>query len=93
MMKFNVKMLSVALGLFTSHAFAYTVYENARIYTANELQPAASVLVVDQGKIVYVGGNDGAKPFKATASEQIDLAGKTILPGFIESHAPQQRSP
>ncbi|WP_434998193.1 amidohydrolase family protein [Pectobacterium brasiliense] len=87
MMKFNVKMLSVTLGLFTSHAFAHTVYENARIYTVNDRQPTASVLVVDQGKIVYVGGNDGAKPFKATATELVDLEGKTVLPGFIESHA------
>ncbi|MDK9421468.1 amidohydrolase [Pectobacterium carotovorum] len=86
-MKFNVKMLSVTLGLFTSHAFAHTVYENARIYTVNDRQPTASVLVVEQGKIVYVGGNDGAKPFKATATELVDLEGKTVLPGFIESHA------
>ncbi|MDG0800292.1 amidohydrolase [Pectobacterium polaris] len=86
-MKFNVKMLSVTLGLFTSHAFAHTVYENARIYTVNDRQPTASVLVVDQGKIVYVGGNDGAKPFKVAATELVDLEGKTVLPGFIESHA------
>ncbi|WJM84303.1 amidohydrolase [Dickeya chrysanthemi] len=87
MIKFKVRILSVALGLFASPVFAHTVYENGHIYTVNEQQPTASVMVVGQGKILYVGGNDGARQFKANASEVVNLGGKTVLPGFIESHA------
>ena len=41
-------------------------------------------VLLDEGKIVAVGGPDVAVP---AGSETIDAAGKWVLPGFIDAHA------
>jgi len=54
------------------------VLANGNILTMNPKQPTASAMAVEvkQGKIVAVGNS----------YEYIDLEGKTVVPGFIESH-------
>src|SRR6204780_719879 len=42
------------------------------------------MVLLDDGKIVAVGGPDVAVP---AGSEMIDAAGKWVLPGFIDAHA------
>jgi predicted amidohydrolase YtcJ len=42
--------------------------------------------VVENGKIVFVGDNDGAMKRITEVSEVIDLDGKLMLPGFIDNH-------
>ena len=62
------------------------VLTNGRIYTVNEDQPWAQAVAVDGNKIVYVGDNDGAKAFVGAGTESLDLEGRLVLPGFVESH-------
>lgn len=62
------------------------VMTNGKIYTVNEKQPWAEAVAVDGKKIVFVGDNSGAKEFIGEKTEQIDLKGRMVLPGFIESH-------
>lgn len=46
----------------------------------------ADAVAVKDGFIVYVGDNKNALRWQDGTTEVIDLEGKTMLPGFIESH-------
>ncbi len=63
-----------------------TVFLNAKVYTVNAEQPTAEAVAVDDGRIVYVGSNDGARKLIGDSSTQHDLGGKLMLPGFIDTH-------
>lgn len=56
------------------------------IYTMDESQPVAEAVAVTGDKIVYVGTADEAEKYKGENTQVIDLAGKTMTPGFIEGH-------
>ena len=60
------------------------IFLNGNIYTVNEKQPHAEAIAVKKDRIVFVGSNTDAK--KINAARTIDLAGKTVLPGFTDSH-------
>ena len=62
------------------------VLTNGKIYTVNENKPWAEAVAIDGKKIVYVGDNAGAAEHVGEGTEQIDLNGRMVLPGFIESH-------
>jgi predicted amidohydrolase YtcJ len=63
------------------------VLENGTIYTVNPTMPWARALAVANGAIVYVGDEKGAAGYVDSRTEVIDLDGKMVLPGFIDSHA------
>ena len=62
------------------------VFKNGKIYTVNKSQPWAEAVAVQGDKIIYVGSNEGANAFIGDQTEQVDLEGRMVLPGFIESH-------
>jgi hypothetical protein len=62
------------------------VFFNGKIVTVNDKQPKATVVAISDGEIVYVGDIRGAKPLMSDTTEQVDLAGKTMVPGFVDAH-------
>jgi predicted amidohydrolase YtcJ len=52
----------------------------------NEAQYAEAI-AVKEGKILFVGTKDEAEKFQGSTTEMKDLEGKTLLPGFIDSHS------
>jgi predicted amidohydrolase YtcJ len=62
------------------------VLKNGSIYTVDSRQPRAQALAVRDGKFVYVGTAAGAEKFVGRLTKVIDLGGKLVLPGFIDSH-------
>ena len=65
------------------------VFYNGSIYSEGEIK---SALVADGKKIVYVGDDEGAKAIAAEAKasravREVDLKGRLMLPGFVDSHA------
>jgi hypothetical protein len=63
------------------------LFRNGAVYTVDAGQPWASAVVVDKGRIVYVGDDDGGAAYIGSGTEVIDLAGRMLLPGFVDSHA------
>ena len=74
------------------------IYKNAKIYTSAG-DSTAEVLVTDGRDIIYAGDSKGAEEYMTGADcgcgcsrhvdvQVHDLAGKTILPGIIDSHIP-----
>jgi predicted amidohydrolase YtcJ len=59
--------------------------QNANIITLNSLQPRADALAIREGSIVAVGAWDEVSPY-AEGARVLDLAGLTVLPGFIDTH-------
>jgi len=59
---------------------------NANVITMNPQQSRAEALVVRDGHIVAVGSWDGVAPH-AEGITVLDLTGKTVLPGLIDTHA------
>ena len=66
---------------------ADTVFVNGAVYTMDAKQPRAEAVAVRGKRIVYVGTTAGTKPFVGTSTKVVDLAGRMLLPGFIDSHA------
>ena len=54
-------------------------------YTMNRDYPYAEAIGITDGKIVFVG--DRAEAEKQQAAEIIDYSDRTVLPGFIDTHA------
>jgi hypothetical protein len=61
------------------------VLRNANIITMNPQQPRAEALAVHEGNIVAVGSWEDVEPH-AEGMSVLDLAGKTIVPGMIDTH-------
>jgi len=61
---------------------------NANLHTLDPQRPHATALAVRDGKILAVGTDDEIRAHTSTHphTETIDLGGKTILPGLIDSH-------
>ena len=57
------------------------IIKNAKIFTASEEK--ANAFVVKDGKFVYVGDEAGLAAYEG---ETIDLGGKFVTPGLIDSH-------
>lgn len=59
---------------------------NGRVWTVNPSQPEAEAVAISQNRIVLVGSNSAAKELARPGSRIIDLKGRFVLPGFIDSH-------
>jgi predicted amidohydrolase YtcJ len=66
------------------HLSADRIYINAKIWTGDSLNPAATAIAIKDSLILYVG-ND-YQPFIGSQTEQIDMSGKMLVPGFIDNH-------
>ena len=61
-----------------------SILSNGKIVTVDEEFSIHNVVVVDDGRIVETGDQSLLGKYQATT--EIDLQGKTVLPGFIDSH-------
>ncbi len=63
-----------------------TVYFNGQVITMDESQPQAEAVATKWDRIASVGSNQAILKLAGPSTEKVDLAGKTLLPGFIEPH-------
>lgn len=62
------------------------VFINGKIVTADAAGTVASAMAVSDGRILYVGDVDQARAVAGESAQTVDLAGKMVLPGLIDSH-------
>jgi len=63
------------------------VYHNGDILTmAGDTPQYVEAVVVRDGKIAFVGAKADAIATAGAGAKTVDLAGKTMLPGFIDTH-------
>lgn len=65
---------------------AAQVWLNAEIITADDNKTIANALAIEADKIVAVGDQASVQPWIDSGADIIDLAGQTVLPGFVEAH-------
>ncbi len=59
---------------------------NANVKTMNPAQPTAQAVAVKNGKILKVGSNRQILEVMAQKTRVVDVDGKTVLPGLIDTH-------
>ena len=64
-----------------------TVLYNGNIWTVDETQPRAQAVAISGGRFVAVGSNDEVLRLATARTRKIDLAFKSVLPGFNDAHA------
>ena len=62
------------------------VFHNGKIVTVNDQFETVEALAVRTGRIIAVGSNDSVRSLAADGTRLVDLDGKTVLPGFHDSH-------
>lgn len=68
-------------------ARADIVLTNGAVHTVDRQRSRAEAVAISGKDIIYVGRNSGSAEFIGPKTEVIDLGGKLVLPGFIDSHA------
>ena len=63
-----------------------TILKNGRCYTLDAGDTIAEAVLMENGKIAAVGTNDEIMRLAKKEDTIIDAEGKTVLPGFYDSH-------
>ena len=89
MKTFTPTLLAVALACSSMESFAAVdlILHNAKVYTAEPGQALQQAVAVENGKVRAVGSNDDVLKLRESATQVIDLGGKVLMPGFIDSHS------
>ena len=62
------------------------IITGAAVYTVDEAKPRARAVAVKGRRIVYVGDETGVNAWRGPQTRIVDGQGRTLLPGFIDSH-------
>ncbi len=66
--------------------YADMIFKNGVVVTVDSANSLCEAVAVKGNRIVYVGDNAGAEMWLGPDTSVIDLAGRALLPGFIDSH-------
>jgi predicted amidohydrolase YtcJ len=72
------------LGYVQAKDAADLILYNGKVLTVDKDFSIKSAIVVKDGKILAVGGNELADAY--TAPKKVDLKGRTLIPGFMDNH-------
>ena len=83
-----IASIMVLAALFYSYVSSPSplLLTNAKIYRAGGISDSATALLVEEGRISFIGNDREAASLAPGGAEIIDLQGKLVLPGFIDSH-------
>ncbi len=65
---------------------ADVIITNGRIYTVDDARPVVSALAVRGGRVAFAGDVRGAMVLRGPQTRVVDLGGKTVIPGMVDSH-------
>jgi predicted amidohydrolase YtcJ len=86
----SIVLTLLAASLFLASSFAQTradrVFRNATVYTADAHSTLAQAIAIRDGRIVYVGTDDGVAPFIGASTKVSDVQGHFLMPGLIDGH-------
>lgn len=66
---------------------ADTIFQNGVLWTGIDGPRDATALAVAGGRITAVGANDDVLARRGPDTGVVDLAGQTLIPGFVDAHA------
>lgn len=65
---------------------ADTIFLNGKVFTLWDERPWVSALAVGDGRVLAAGDDADIAEFRGPQTEVVDLQGKTVVPGFTDSH-------
>lgn len=65
---------------------ADAVYKNGFVYTVDGARSRAQAFAIRDGKFAAVGTNEAMKKLTGSDTKVIDLKGKMVMPGLIDTH-------
>jgi predicted amidohydrolase YtcJ len=77
----------IACAAAADAAPAERIIRGGPIVTVNPARPAAEAVAIANGKIVAVGTAAEVMKLAGPATEVTDLAGRTLVPGFVDGHS------
>ena len=63
------------------------IIRGGSIVTVNPAQPAAEAVAIAGGRIAAVGSEADVMRLNGDGTEIVDLAGRTLVPGFVDGHS------
>lgn len=79
--------LAISFSSMESMAAADLVLFNGKVFTAEPNQALQQAVAVIDGRVLKVGSDAEILSLKEAGTQVIDLQGKVIMPGFIDSHS------
>jgi len=81
----------LVVSLFLAYSFAAEpaaerVFRNGVVFTADARGSIVEAVAIREGRIVYVGTNDGIAAFIGSSTKVTDLKGGFLMPGLIDGH-------
>jgi predicted amidohydrolase YtcJ len=90
---FAARMLGVAAFLYdgsfqdwSARETADAVYFNGKVITVGTSRPVAQALAIKGTRLLAIGSDKDVLAFANNATRRVDLQGRTVVPGLIESH-------
>ena len=85
------RLPAIAVGMLLAlPAFAQDVADRifigGPVLTMNDAQPRAEAVAIKDGIIIAVGSIDEIMALKGDATEVTELAGRALIPGFVDAH-------
>ena len=68
------------------YSYIDKAFINGKVVTVNENDDICEAVGIKGNKIVFVGSNEDIRKIVDENTEIIDLQGRTMTPGFIDSH-------
>jgi predicted amidohydrolase YtcJ len=62
------------------------IVTNAKVLTMDPARPRAEAVALDGGQIIAVGSRAEIEALATPGTRRIDAGGRSLLPGFVESH-------
>lgn len=83
----SLAMLFIAAGVQAQKtAAADLIFLNGRVWTVDEAMPEAQALAVQNGRIMAIGSSEEIGALAGPSTRVVDLAGRVVMPGFIDNH-------
>jgi len=85
-----IAAMMILLACFSVRAqqpsFADVVIVHGKVWTVDAQKPRAEAVAIHGSRIIAVGSEADIAKWIGPATKKIDAQGKTVLPGFIDSH-------
>lgn len=85
-MKIFILLLFVCYGSSACAQSADIILFNGKIFTSDSRQPYARALAIKGNRIIAVGTDQRILKLISSKTQKIDLAGRTVVPGFNDAH-------
>lgn len=83
----RILAVCAAVGVLSANAqTADKIWVGGTVLTMNDSALRAGAVAVKDGRILAVGAEDTVLALRGETTELIDLDGRALLPGFVDSH-------